>query len=131
MKPEIAALWISGMSLVLQAVSMIPRDPKKRTPEDEDALLAVSDAYYTTNAYYAFLEKNPRDSGKEWDIARKWERAAVLLDKYDSSLSERLNAKSQYWRSGGTWSEDTIQKAGIGLERIKKEVDDRLTKGKG
>lgn len=80
-----------------------------------------------SEAYYAFLKEHKRDHEKEYDLARKWEHAAVLLGKYDSSLSERLDAKSEYWRAGGTWSEDAVQKAGIGLERIKKEVDDRLT----
>ena len=57
---------------------------------------------------------------------RKWERAAILLQKYDPTLAEKLSAKSEFWQRGGTWSDEAIQKAGIGLERIKREVDDRL-----
>jgi len=127
MNPEIAALWISGASLVLQAVSMIPRDPKKRTLDDEAALKAVSDAYYATRAFYAASKKSQRDSGKKWALASKWEQAAILLRKFDSTLADRLSAKSEFWSRGGTWSDDAIQKAGFGLERIKKEVDERLT----
>src|SRR5258708_7844556 len=131
MNPEIAALWISGASLVLQAVSMIPRDPKKRTPQDEAALKAVSEAYYATHAFYDAPKKSQLDGGKKWALAMKWEQAATLLHKYDPTLADRLNAKSEFWRRGGTWSDDAIQKAGIGLERIKKEVDARLTRKKG
>ena len=127
MSPDVAALWISGASLVLQAVSMIPRDRNKRTQEDEDALAAVSEAYYATCSYYA-SDVSQRDGNKEWDMAAKWERAAILLQKYDSTLADRLNAKSEYWRRGGTWSDEAIQKAGIGLESIKKAVDERLSK---
>lgn len=126
MSPDIVALWISGASLVLQAVSMIPRDSKKRTPQDEAALRAVSEAYYATHAFYA------PDSGakriSKWDLAMKWEHAARLLRDYDPSLAERLHAKSEFWHRGGTWSDEAIQKAGIGLESIKKAVDERLTK---
>jgi hypothetical protein len=128
MNLEIAALWISGASLLLQVVQMIPRDPKKRTPEDEAALLAVSEAYYATKAYDAFLKSNPRDESKEFEVAAKWERVAVLLHKYDSSLGERLSVKSEYWRRGANWSDEAIRVAGIGLEQIKMEVDERLSR---
>ena len=127
MNPEIVALWFSGASLLLQAVSMIPKDPRKRTPEDEAALMATAEAYYSTQAYYA-LPDDKRSGGLEWDMAAKWERAAILLKKYDSSLYDRLNAKSEYWRRGGTWSDDAIQAAGIGLESIKKAVEERIKK---
>jgi hypothetical protein len=42
-----------------------------------------------------------------------------------------LHAKSEFWSSGGKWSDDEIQKAEIGLESIKKEVDERLHPKKG
>jgi hypothetical protein len=129
MSPEIAALWISGASLVLQAVSMIPRDPQDRTSDDDAALQAVSDAYYATHSYDAPDGKGQRVS--KWDLARKWERAARLLRKYDSTLADRLDAKSKFWSSGAKWSDEEIQKAGIGLEAIKKEVDERLSPQKG
>jgi hypothetical protein len=128
MSPDIAALWISGASLVLQAVSMIPRDAKRRTAEDEAALQAVSEAYHATRAFYAATTKTQRDSGATWALAQKWEQAAILLQKYDSTLAKRLDAKSNFWREGGTWSEEEIKQADIGLEKIKTEVDARLTK---
>ncbi len=47
------ALWTALTGLVLQAIALIPRDPGKRTREDEQALRAFSDAYHATQAYYS------------------------------------------------------------------------------
>lgn len=125
MEPEIVALWMSGASLVLQAISMIPMDSSKRTDQDEAALLAVSDAYYTTERYYEGTDLTAKPS--IYDLAHKWEHAATLLRKYDASISSRLSAKSEFWRSGGNWSDDAIKQAGIGLQQIKAAVDERLS----
>ena len=115
--------WItSALNLIHLAIRLIPKAPQNRTPSDEEALTALSDAYHTTLEYYEFLKTNQRDSAKEVGIAHKWQRVGILLKKYDPTIAERLDAKSRYWRDGGTWSEDTIRKAGIGLEHIRREV---------
>jgi hypothetical protein len=117
-----ATLLISALSLVLQAVAMIPREPRNRTREDEEALTALSDAYHSTHQYYEFLRDHPRDTSREVDVAFKWERVGILFRKYDVTLAERLNAKSRYWHDGATWSDKIIREAGIGLEDIRREV---------
>lgn len=129
MNIEEATLLVSGLSLVLQAISLIPREPRDRTQEDAEALTALSDAYHSTRGYYEFLQSQPRDHGREEDIAFKWQRVGILLQKYDATLADRLDVKSRYWREGATWSDDTIKKAGIGLEGIRREVALRVEKG--
>jgi hypothetical protein len=129
MHTEEVNLIVSGLSLVLQAVSLIPREPRNRTKEDENALAALSDAYHTTLQYYEFLKDNPRDLSKEAGIAYKWEIVGIVLQKYDSTLAERLDAKSRYWREGATWSDEVIRQAGIGLENIRREVTVRIKHG--
>ena len=126
MNADEATLFVSGLSLVLQAVSLIPRESRNRTQEDEQALIALSDAYHSTHEYYEFLKQHLRDGCRETDVAFKWERVGILLQKYDSTLAERLKAKSRYWREGATWSDDIIRQAGIGLESIRREVTVKL-----
>jgi hypothetical protein len=124
-----ATLLVGIFSLVLQAASLIPREPRDRTREDEDALSALSDAYHETVQYYEFLKEHRRDLAKEAGIAHRWERVGILLEKYDSTLAERLNAKSRYWREGATWSDEVIRQTGIGLENIRREVTVRVKHG--
>jgi hypothetical protein len=122
MNAEEATLLVSGLSLVLQAVSLIPRKPGDRTREDDAALTALSDAYHSTQQYYEFLTSHPRDLSRETDVAFRWQHVGILLHKYNPTLSERLDAKSRYWREGATWSDKIIREAGIGLEDIRREV---------
>jgi hypothetical protein len=122
-------LILKGLSLVLQAVKLIPKEPRDRTKEDEDALAALSNAYHRTLQYYEFLKDHPRDRAEEAGVAYKWEIVGILMQKYDSTLAERLDAKSRYWREGATWSDDVIRKAGIGLESIRREVKLRIKYG--
>ncbi len=126
MNTEGVTLIVSGLSLVLQAVSLIPREQRNRTKEDENALAALSDAYHTTIEYYEFLKNHSRDTSKEAEIAYKWEIVGIVLKKYDSTIAARLDAKSRYWREGATWSDEIIRQAGIGLENIRREVTIRV-----
>ena len=117
---------ISIISAVVKVVGAIPKKLKDRTKEDEEALLALSDAYHSTVKYYEFLKDHDRDKCVETDVAHKWEIVGILLQKRDSTLAERLKAKSRYWRDGATWSDEIIRQAGIGLEDIRREVTIRV-----
>jgi hypothetical protein len=75
------------------------------------------------------LESNPRDVCKEAEIAHKWEQVGILMQKYDSTLADRLESKRRYWIEGATWSDDVIKQAGIGLESIRREVILRVKDG--
>jgi hypothetical protein len=121
---EEANLIVGLLQLVLAALALIPRESRNRTKDDEEALAALSDAYHSTNKYYEFLDANKgrRDRSQEADLARKWEQVGILLKKYDETLADRLDAKSRYWKAGGTWSNEVIKQAGIGLENIRREV---------
>ncbi len=126
MNTEEVTLIVSSLALVLQAASLIPTEQRNRTAEDEEALSALSDAYHSTQQYYEFLKSKPRDTMQEIAIAHKWQLVGILLNKYDSTLAEKLDAKSRYWRDGATWSGEMICKTGIGLEGIRREVTLRL-----
>jgi hypothetical protein len=117
---------IEGLSLAAKAASLIPKGRGDRTNNDEQALMALSDAYFSTHRYYEYRKTNPRDKQQELDLAYKWECVGILLKKYDDTLSERLKSKSRYWKEGETWSLDIIRQAKIGLEDIKREVDERI-----
>jgi hypothetical protein len=123
---ESAQFWTGALALVLQIITLFPRDKGSRTNAQEEALRALSEAYHSTEGYYAYLKENPRKEEQEWEIAKKWFHVSVLLRKYDPAISQRLDLKSRYWREGATWSNEAIKEAGIGLSRVWAEVNVRL-----
>lgn len=118
--------WTSVASLVVSVIALFPRDKRERTHDQEDTLLALSEAYHQTSAYLRSRESSGRNEEREWDIALKWHRAATFLRCYDEGLAKRLGVKSRFWREGGVWSEEAIKEANIGLEAIWEEVNLRL-----
>jgi hypothetical protein len=118
------ALWTALTSLVLQAIALIPRDPGKRTREDEQALKALSDAYHATQAYYSSRHGGAAGNRqREWEIANLWDRLSIQLRKRDERLASQLGLKSRYWREGALWNDEQIRDAGIGLEQIWAEAN--------
>ena len=82
----------------------------------------ISSAFHKTEKYYAYLaEGKPHDRQRELDLAKDWEHAAILVEAVDRDLGERLGLKGNYWREGGTWSEQQIWNAGIQLQRVRAE----------
>jgi hypothetical protein len=126
MNTDAASFWTGAFGLILQVISLFPRNARERTKDQEEALLALSDAYHLTEEYYSHLERHGRSNDKEWAIADKWCRVGVLLKKYDATLANRLDLKSRYWRDGGTWTDEAIKDAGIKLEDVWREVNVRL-----
>jgi hypothetical protein len=119
-----AALWTSLANLVLRLIALIPRDPGKRTLEDEEALKALSDAYHATHAYYDTRKGGGADDRlREWEIANLWDKLSILLRKRDKRLASRLGLKSRYWREGALWDDAQIKAAGIRLEEIWTEAN--------
>jgi hypothetical protein len=127
MNTEAATFWTGAFGLIFQVISLFPRNSRERTKDQEEALLALSDAYHITESYYSHLERHGRSNEREWEIADKWFRVGVLLRKYDQNLANRLDLKSRFWRDGGTWSNDAIRDAGIKLEDVWREVNVRIT----
>lgn len=85
----------------------------------DDILLALSDAYHATHAYYAALNSGKhRDDEAEFRIANLWDRLSVLTREFDDPLADRFGLKSRYWREGAAWTSDEIRQANIGLDRI-------------
>jgi hypothetical protein len=122
---EQAAFWVATFRLVLQAIKMIPRKKEDRSSDDEAALVALSEAYHATQAYYS-EPAHSRDAAARMAIADKWCRVGIFLQKYDRSLANRLDLKSRYWREGATWTDAAIREAKIGLDDIWRETNVRL-----
>lgn len=99
--------------------------------QKEDIQKAISFAFHNTEKYYAFLEDgNQRDRGREFDLARDWEAAAILIESVDSALANRIGLKGSYWRDGGMWDDAQIDEAGIQLNYIRAEGMTLLNSGK-
>src|SRR5262249_31108500 len=124
--PFDVATWSSVATLIVTIIAAFSPDRRKRTEAQQDALLAVSEAYHKTAAYLEFRATHGTDREREWEIAEKWQKAAVLLLTYDRELRERIGMKSKFWEEGGTWDPKAIKKAGIGLPTIWREVNARL-----
>jgi len=121
--------WASVASLIVSILALFPRDRRKRTEKQQQALLAVSEAYHETAAYLESRASHGRDRDREWDIALKWHDAAWLLMRYDAELSRRIGMKSEFWREGGIWDPKAIKDANIGLTTIWREVKALLGSG--
>ncbi|HOR77647.1 MAG TPA: hypothetical protein PLG04_02415 [Anaerolineaceae bacterium] len=114
--------WAQIIALILKALSIIPRDRTKRSEHHEQTLRALSWAYHETEKYYASLSAgNANNLQMELDIAAAWEAAAILVERYDQTLAQRLGLKSRFWREGGIWTNEQIKQAGIQLERVRAE----------
>ena len=114
--------WTNIGSALLQLVPILDKIQADRRKQKEDIQRAISSAFHNTEKYYAYLEEGKaRDKQQEYDLARDWEHAAILVEAVDKDLANRLGLKGSYWRAGGTWSEQQIRNAGIQLERVRAE----------
>lgn len=112
---SIAAV-LSGFGIYLHQLGI------EKKKEQQAIRIAVSKAFHATESYYRILDNGgTRDTPKECDIAEKWECASLLIKPFDSDLSQRLGLKSNFWRSGATWSKKEISDAGIQLEKVRAE----------
>ena len=126
MNYEQATFWATTARLLVEAIKMIPRKKENRSSDDEAALVALSEAYHATQAYYSG-PAHSRDAAAQMAIADKWCRVGILLRKYDRKLANRLDLKSRYWREGATWTDAAIRDAKIGLADIWRETNVRLS----
>ena len=115
--------WTSIFSAVVSVIALFPKDRRERTKNQDDVLLALSDAYHATNKYYAYRVTHSRDEERELDLADKWYVVGVRIRQYDESLAARLDRKSRFWREGGTWDKETIRGANIGLDDMWRDVN--------
>jgi len=115
--------WVALIDRIWSAIEKLREKKRVRQKEIEQVLLILSEAYHTTIVYSKFLEKNQRDPEKEMDIAASWHNLSILLKKYDSTLSQITDLKSQYWREGAMWSKKAIEDAGIGLQKVLREIN--------
>ncbi len=91
--------------------------------EKDRILLALSDAYHETQAYYASLnEDKARDVDREYEIARLWDHLSMMTQRFDDNFADRFGIKSRYWREGAAWTDDQVRRANIGLEKIWRET---------
>lgn len=115
-------------SLLVSIIGLIPRNPRDQTKEQKDAVAAVADAYYITGRYLEYRETHPQDRNQEWEIARKWDHAARLLQPFDpkGKVYQRLNLKSRFWSEGADWDSERIESSNIGLSSVWRDVQGLL-----
>jgi hypothetical protein len=114
--------WLSLPGLLVSITSLVNKLESDKRKQKEDIQKAISNAFHNTEKYYAYLaEGKPRDTQREFDLARDWESASILVEPIDKNLANRLGLKGSFWRDGGTWSEVQIRDAKIQLSFIRTE----------
>lgn len=115
-------VWATIGNSLLKLAAILDKFQTDKRKQKEDIQKAISSAFHNTEKYYAFLDAgHARDKQREYDLAKDWEHAAILVESVDKELANRLGLKGSYWRDGGTWSDQQIGDAGIQLERVRAE----------
>lgn len=109
-------------SVLLSLASNLNKFKGDQREQKQEIQLAISNAFHNTEKYYTFLENgSARDREREYDLARDWECASIFVGAVDPKLANRLGIKGAFWREGATWSQETIEEAGIQLARVRAE----------
>lgn len=119
------SIWSQVTPIIISAAALLD-GIRARTHQErqqkQDTELALSTAYHNTVKYYALRDSGAqRDMAAENDLAKDWEKAALLVEQYNRQLAQHLELKSRFWHEGAMWSDDQIRAAGISLERIRAE----------
>lgn len=99
-------------------------DAKKEKDHERvnEALEALSDAYYSTLSYYETIDAAPANRrSRQIELAQKWDRVSTLTRRYDEGLSSRFSLKSRFWKDGEAWTNQQISGAKIELTNIQKD----------
>lgn len=101
---------------------------KEHTKKQQNEFLKVaSKAVRRTLSY--IRDENKRDTKTEVELADLWADVAVAARPFDSDLAGRCYIKGNYWANPDKWSDEEVEKAGIEIKRIEKEIGDYF-KGK-
>ena len=116
-------MWEVMTNTVLRVLAIIPAERRARTEAHENMRIAVMDAFHETLAYYETrFDRHDNIRKSELHIAQLWTKASILVESFDVILAERLGKKSQFWRDEATWSDEEVESAGIGLDRVRLEA---------
>lgn len=119
-----------GFALIdrlLAALGLIRENRRLQSERIDKALYALYMALNETRSYVSSLNRGmPRNSEKEYAIARLWSDASVPLRTIDRDLAERCFIKSGYWLEPDTWSELMIKEQRIGLTQVLKSTRNLL-----
>lgn len=99
-------------------------DAKKEKDQERvnEALEALSNAYYSTLSYYEAIEAISGSRRlQQIELAQKWDKVSTLTRRYDIGLSSRFSSKSRFWKDGETWTNQQILAAKIELTKIQKD----------
>ncbi len=99
-------------------------DAKKEKDHERvnDALEALSEAYYSTLSYYETIDATSANRrSRQIELAQKWDRVSMLTRRYDEGLSSRFSLKSRFWKDGEAWTNQKISSAKIELAKIQKD----------
>jgi hypothetical protein len=116
-------MWEMMTNVLVTVLALVPAERRARSDAHEKMRIAVMKAFHKTETYYQTRfggHGNIRD--QELAIAQAWSEAAILVEKFDQGLAERLGKKSQFWCDEVAWSDEEIRSAGIGLDRVRREA---------
>jgi hypothetical protein len=95
----------------------------------DEALGPLYDALNETQIYIAELHRGDKPNReKEADLSRRWRLASRKLRPIDRKLAEICFHKGTYWINPEEWSQDDIQKANIGINKVCKLAKEMLNR---
>jgi hypothetical protein len=88
--------------------------------QHEEALVALYTALNETKIYIGELEQNPnaRNHETEKTLFRLWTVASTKIHTIDQQWGITCFQKGDYWANPDSWTQDDIQKAGIGIDEV-------------
>lgn len=99
------------------------RERHYKDQKKDEALLAIQHALIETRRY---IEESGgvkcEDREREYELSQLWAQASVKARHASSALAVRLNDKSMYWADELQWSQADVEKRGIELAEIQKQI---------
>lgn len=117
---------LSWSALFGEVLSVLKNLESKKDLDHERAtvaLNALSDAFFSTSAYYeSVFSSDAQKREAQFELAKKWDHAANLIRVFDTNLWTRFNLKSRFWYDGEAWTDEQVASANIGLSRVRNDA---------
>lgn len=94
------------------------------------ALRALSIALNETSIYINSRKRgNKFNHDIEFQLARYWSAAAIVVRHFDAELAGICHEKNQFWLDPDGWEGNSEQKERISLDNVRAQYSDLLKKG--
>jgi hypothetical protein len=119
--------------IVERFISLIPilaSAGKDKRELADAALRALSIALDETSIYINSRNRGNKDNHDiEYQLARYWSAAAIVVRHFDADLAEICTEKNRFWLDPDGWEGNSKQKERISLDNVRAQYSELLKKG--